>query len=151
MRGPVQVLVIGYEQPRFTGEVLAEMARLTDAGLVRLVDVLLVTRAEDGTFETVEVPEDDPQRLPGLPPGNGALAATLLGHSADAGDDLDALDGPAWSLADAVPAGTTAAVALIEHLWAAPLRAAIRLTGGVPLDEFWLAEAELQRLAASSP
>ncbi len=151
MMGPVQVLVIGYEQPRFTGEVLAEMARLTDAGLVRLVDVLLVTRAEDGTFDTVEVPADDPERLPGLPPGNGALAAALLGHSDEAGDDLDALDGPAWSLADSVPAGTTAAVALIEHLWAAPLRAAIRRTGGVPLDEIWLAEADLQRLAASSP
>src|SRR4029079_17847835 len=63
----------------------------------------------------------------------------------------DAPDGPAWSLADSVPAGTTAAVALIEHLWAAPLRAAIRRTGGVPLDEIWLAEADLQRLAASSP
>ena len=117
--GPVQVLVIGYEEPRFTGEVLAEMARLTDAGLVRLVDVLLVARAEDGTFDTVEVPADDPERLPGLPPGNGALAAMLLGHSDKPDEDLDALDGPVWSLADSVPAGTTAAVALIEHLWAA--------------------------------
>ena len=93
-----------------------------------------------------------------LPHGNGALVATLLGHTdetsddrSDAGiDDLDALDGPVWSLADSVPAGTTAAVALIEHLWAAPLRAAIQRTGGVPLDEIWLAEADLQRLAASS-
>ena len=157
--GPVQVLVIGYEEPRFTGEVLAEMARLTDAGLVRLVDVLLVARAEDGTFDTVEVAAGSAEGLPDLPPGNGALAATLLGHSDEAGedrkdagsDDLDALDGPVWSLADSVPAGTTAAVALIEHLWAAPLRAAIRRTGGVPLDEIWLAEADLQRLAASSP
>ena len=66
------------------------------------------------------------------------------------GDDLDAPDGSVWSLADSVPAGTTAAVALIEHLWAAPLREAIRRTGGVPLDEVWLAEPDLQRLAASS-
>jgi hypothetical protein len=151
MMGPVQVLVIGYEQPKFTGEVLAEMARLTDAGLVRLVDVLLVTRAEDGTFDTVEVPAGDPERVPGPPPGNGALAATLLGHSDETGDELDALDGPVWSLADSVPTGTTAAVALIEHLWAVPLRAAIRRTGGVPLDEIWLADADLQRLAASLP
>jgi hypothetical protein len=41
-------------------------------------------------------------------------------------------------------------VALIEHLWAAPLRAAIRRTGGVPLDEVWLSEPDLQRLSASS-
>jgi hypothetical protein len=144
MMGPVQVLVVGYEQPVFTGEVLAEMARLSDAGLVRLVDVLLVTRAADGTFETVDVADDDPEALP-----------VLLGHSDETGDDRedargddsDTLHGPVWSLADSVPAGTTAAVALIEHVWAAPLRDAIRRTGGVPLDEIWLAEADLQRLA----
>ena len=151
--GPVQVLVVGYEQPAFTGEVLAELARLSDAGLVRLVDVLLVTRAADGTFHTVEVSEDAAGGLPDLPIARGALAATLLGQtdeSARPADDLDAPDGSVWSLADTVPAGTTAAVALIEHLWAAPLREAIRRTGGVPLDEIWLAEADLQRLAASS-
>ena len=157
--GPVQVVVVGYEQPAFSGEVLAELARLSDAGVVRLVDVLLVTRGADGTFDTVDLSEDDAEGLPGLPRGSGALAATLLGHRDETGDDRsdagsddrDALDRPVWSLADSVPAGTTAAVALIEHLWAAPLRAAIQRTGGVPLDEIWLAEADLRRLAASSP
>ena len=131
------------------------MTRLSDAGLVRLVDLLLVTRTADGTFDTVEVAEDEGEGRPVLPQGSGALAATLLGHSEEAGDDRkeagsDALDGPVWSLADSVPAGTTAAVALIEHLWAAPLREAIKRTGGVPLDEIWLAEDDLQRLASSS-
>ena len=148
--GPVQVLVVGYERPAFTGEVLAELARLSDAGLVRLVYVLLVTRAADGTFDTVELSADVAPGRPGLPPGSGALAAALLGHSDEAADDLDAWDGAVWSLADSVPAGTTAAVALIEHLWATPLRDAIQRTGGVPLDEIWLAEADLKRLAASS-
>ena len=150
MMGPVQVLVVGYEQPAFTGEVLAEFARLREAGLVRLVDVLLVTRAADGTFDTVEVSEEAAEGLPDLPPGSGALAATLLGDPDGTGDDLEAPDGSVWSLADSVPAGTTAAVALIEHLWAAPLREAIQRTGGVPLDETWLAQADLQRLTASS-
>jgi len=154
--GPVQVLVVGYERPAFTGEVLAEMARLSNAGLVRLVDVLLVTRAADGTFDTVEVAESGAEWLPNLQHGNGAIVAALLGQPDDAGDDpkdsddFDAPAGPVWSLADSVPAGTTAAVALIEHLWAAPLRAAIQRSGGAPLDELWLAEADLQRLAASS-
>jgi hypothetical protein len=154
MMGPVQVLVVGYEQPAFTGEVLAELGRLSEAGLVRLVDLLLVTRAADGTFNT----EDATKGLPDLPHGTGALAATVLGSSQETGEDRpeggsvgrDAVDGPVWSLADSVPVGTTAAVALIEHLWAAPLRDAIRRTGGVPLDETWLAEADLQRLAATS-
>ncbi len=154
MRGPVQVLVVGYEKPAFTGEVLAELARLNDAGLVRLVDLLLVTRAADGSFDTADVPSG----LPDLPQANGMVVAALLGSSEEAGGGqvdgdsvgLDAVDGPVWSLADSVPPGTTAAVALIEHLWAAPLRDAIRRTGGVPLDETWLAETDLQRLAASS-
>ena len=158
MMGPVQVLVVGYEQPAFTGEVLAELARLSDARLIRLVDVLLVTRAADGTFDTVEVSEAVAAALPTLPHGSGALAASLLGHNDEAGDEgkdagsdgVDALDGPVWSLADSVPPGATAAVALVEHLWAAPLRAAIQRTGGVPLDEIWLAEGDLQWLAASS-
>ena len=155
--GPVQVLVVGYEQPVFTGDVLAEMARLSEAGLVRLVDVLLVTRAADGTFDTVDVAESGADWLADLPEGKGALVAALLGHQPDetgddptARDDRDALDGPVWSLADSVPAGTTAAVALIEHLWAAPLRAAIQRSGGVPLDELWLGDADLQRLADAS-
>ena len=46
--GPVQVLVVGYERPAFTGEVLAELARLSQEGLVRLVDVLLVTAPPTG-------------------------------------------------------------------------------------------------------
>ena len=87
MTGPVQVLVVGYEQPAFTGEVLAEMARLSDAGLVRLVDVLLVTRAADGTFDTVEVAETGAEWLADLPQGNGALVAALLGHPDETGDD----------------------------------------------------------------
>jgi hypothetical protein len=154
MTGPVQVLVVGYEHPTFTGEVLAELTRLTEAGLVRLVDVLLVARAADGTFDIVDPTTD--AALPWLPQGSGALAAAVLGRVDDADDaavvtggDLDATAGPRWSLADAVPVGATAAVALLEHLWAAPLRAAVRRTGGVPLDEFWLAEADLVLLAAA--
>jgi Family of unknown function (DUF6325) len=51
--GPVQVLVVGFDRPTFSGEVLAELTRLREAGIVRLVDLLLVARAEDGSIETV--------------------------------------------------------------------------------------------------
>lgn len=123
MTGPVQVLVVGFEAPAFSGEVLAELARLEDRGLVRLVDVLLVQRAEDGTFETLDPP-------PGSDSGLGATAAELLSGVDEPGGD--------WSLADAVPPGSTAAVALLEHRWAEPLIGAIRRAGGRPLAEGWL-------------
>ena len=52
MTGPVQVLVVGVDHLVYTGEVMAELERLRQAGTVRLLDVLVVTRSADGTFET---------------------------------------------------------------------------------------------------
>jgi hypothetical protein len=142
--GPVQVLVLGFEGPTFTGEVSAELSRLREAGIVRLVDVLLVSRGNDGTLEVVTPPA-------GLPPDTGRLAAAVLGEPADSADSPGGPEPTAapdltWSLADAIPIGTTAAVALIEHTWAVPLRGAIQRSGGFPLDETWLAGEDLQLL-----
>jgi hypothetical protein len=140
MTGPVQVLVVGFEQPRFSGEVMAELDRLRQAGTVRLLDVLLIARTDHETFETL------PFRG-GVAEGMGTLVAGILGSS-DAGltSAADQAAGLTWSLADAIPVGATAAVALIEHLWAAPLREAIHRADGAALDETWLAPEDVQRL-----
>ena len=141
MIGPVQVLVVGFDQPTFSGEVLAEFARLREAGLVRLIDVLLVSRSEDGMLETLEAPEAAAADL-------GGLAVEVLGQPENASQaetseiDTDAM----WSLADAIPVGGTAAVALIEHVWAAPLSAAIQRAGGSLLEETWLAREDRELL-----
>jgi hypothetical protein len=140
--GPVQVLVVGFDRPTFSGEVLAELTRLQVAGIVRLVDLLLVRRGEDGTLQTLPAPAGVAADL--------GLAAGLLGRPADAAGsppevaEMDAAS--TWSLADAIPVGGTAAVALIEHTWAAPLRAAIQQVGGVPLEETWLERDDLELL-----
>lgn len=139
--GPVQVLVVGFEQPAFSGEVLAEFTRLREAGIVRLVDLLLVSRGPDGTLDTLTAPPEFGSEL-------GGLAAALLGRPAEDGagetDPPDEAGG--WSLADAVPPGSAAAVALIEHIWAGPLTAAVRRAGGSPLEETWLAPADVAEL-----
>jgi len=143
--GPVQILVVGFERPAFSGEVLAEFARLGEAGIVRLVDLLLVSRDHGGTLETVAAP-------PGLGAELGRLATALLGQPEGAAGDgtaaagADSAEVAAWSLADAVPPGSAAAVALIEHLWADPLRSAIRRAGGRPLEETWLAAGDVALL-----
>ena len=140
MTGPVQVLVVGFDRFAFSGEVLAELDRLREAGTARLIDVLLVERAEDGTLETLPLPA-------GAPPGLGGIAAELLaGADTDAPTDGQPGDGSTWSLADAIPVGTTAAVALIEHLWATPLREAIDRAGGTALEETWLHREDVERL-----
>jgi uncharacterized membrane protein len=139
--GPVQVLVVGFDQPTFSGEVLAEFTRLREAGLVRLIDVLLVSRSEDGTLETLEAPEAAAADL-------GGLAVEVLGQPQNASQaETSEIDTAAmWSLADAIPVGGTAAVALIEHVWAAPLSAAIQRAGGSLLEETWLAREDRELL-----
>jgi hypothetical protein len=144
--GPVQVLVVGFDQPKFTGEVLAEFVRLREAGIVRLVDLLLISRTKDGTIETLEAPE-------ALAADLGGLAAELLSQPEGAESEaaVAELDPAAtWSLADAIPAGGTAAVALIEHLWAAPLSEAIQRAGGTLLEETWLAREDRELLETLS-
>jgi hypothetical protein len=138
--GPVQVLVVGFDHPRFSGEVLAEFERLRGAGVVRLVDVLLVSRAEDGSLDSVPMPD-------GWPPGLGAVAAALLGEGTDADESGDPVDESVWSLA-AVPPGSMGAVALIEHLWAAPLTAAIERAGARAVEETWLGPDDRRALEA---
>jgi hypothetical protein len=119
---------------------MAELERLRRAGTVRLLDVLVVTRTDDGTFQTLPAPA-------GAPPGMGTRVAAILGGSADElGSAAAPVAGPTWSLADAIPVGATAAVALIEHLWATPLREAIHRAGGKALDETWLAQQDVERL-----
>ncbi|MFL6128962.1 MAG: hypothetical protein ACJ73E_07835 [Mycobacteriales bacterium] len=136
----MQILVVGFERPAFSGQVLTELARLREAGIVRLVDLLLVSRGHDGALETVPAPPELGAEL-------GGLAVALLGRSEGATGDgptaADADSAEAWSLADAVPPGSAAAVALIEHLWAAPLRSAIQRAGGRPLEETWLASGDI--------
>ena len=145
MTGPVQVLVVGFDRPTFSGEVVAEFTRLRDAGIVRLIDLLVVSRTEDGAFETLTLPE-------GVEADFGDLAASVLGQpeeSAEAEAEVPDVDSAAtWSLADAIPVGSTAAVALIEHTWATPLSGAIQRAGGTLLDETWLAREDRELLEA---
>ena len=126
--GPVQVLVVGFDEPSFDGSVVSELARLGEANVVRLVDLLVVRRADDGSLETVE----------GHLHGSGEVAAALLAGAGDG--DVEAGGADTWSLADVVPEQGLAVVALIEHLWAAPLSAALHSAGATLLEETWLSE-----------
>jgi len=139
----VQVLVVGFDQPSFSGEVVAEFARLRDAGIVRLVDMLVVSRTAEDTFEALDLAE-------GLEADLGEVAASILGQPENsAATDRQRADidtASTWSLADAIPVGGTAAVALIEHTWAGPLSAAIQRAGGTLLEETWLAREDRELL-----
>ena len=141
--GPTQVLVVGFAEPQFSGEVLEEFSRLEDSGIVRLIDVLLVARDEAGELDTLELPE-------GSLHGMGEIAAALFAAPEDAAEATDGREPTegSWSLADAIAPGTLAAVALVEHVWAGALQEAIARAGGQPLDETWLGAADRELLEA---
>jgi hypothetical protein len=154
--GPVQVLVIGYgEDAAFKGEALAELKKLRDADIVRVIDLLVVHKNADGSIDKVEISDTDELNELGAIAGaligfgaageEGALAGAEAGVEAMAeGSMFD--EQQVWYIADAIPEGMTAAIAVLEHHWAIPLRNAIMKSGGVALADEWIHPRDLVAL-----
>jgi uncharacterized membrane protein len=152
--GPVQIVVFGFDKPDFKGEALAELDRLREADVVRLIDVLVVYKHEDGTIEKLQhsdMTRDELQDFGatvgaligfGYDGEEGAMEGAELGAEAmGEGDPLD--NANAWYVEDAIPPNSAAAIALLEHRWAIGLRGAIARAGGAALADTWLHPADL--------
>ena len=115
--GPVDYLVVEFPAGRsnFTGEMAKELVALVDAGTIRLIDVLILTKAEDGTVDAMEL--SDIEELGELEALESELAELL------AAEDVA-------HLAAAMEPGSTAGVLIWENLWAAPFASAARHSGG---------------------
>jgi uncharacterized membrane protein len=148
--GPVQLLVVGFEQPDFKGEVLAHLRNLREHDVVRVIDILLVYKDADGVLEQRQVSDLSEQEAQEL----GAVAAALIGLGASAGGDAEGA-AKLWSeeaglaeedlidvLAE-IPPDTAVAIALLEHRWAIPLREAIVAAGGFPILDTWVHPRDL--------
>ncbi len=156
--GPIQMLVISSEQTTFTGKVLPELQRLSDEGLVRLVDLLFVAKRH-GEIEAVQATELSTEEAEefgalvgaligiGMAGEEGALPGAAAG-AAEAEDGHVFSEDEVWYLADAIPDDGWAAVALLEHRWAIPLRDAIIAAGGVALADEWIHPADLVAVGA---
>jgi hypothetical protein len=99
----------------FTGEMARELVRLVDSGIIRLIDVLILTKNDDGTVDAMEL--SDIPELGELQALEADLAELL------AAEDVD-------HLAAAMEPGSTAGVLIWENLWAAPFASAARRSGG---------------------
>jgi uncharacterized membrane protein len=152
--GPVQMLVVGFDDPHFTGEFREELARLKDNDIARLIDLLLVKKNEDGEIEVIQQSDLDQDEAEEF----GAVVGALVGFGAEGEEGIErgAVAGAAeledghvfddeavWYLSDRIPEGTAAAVALIEHRWAIPLRDKIAKAGGMTLADEWIHAADL--------
>ena len=115
--GPVDYLVVEFPAGRsnFTGEMAAELASLVNAGTIRLLDLLMLRKDDDGTIEAFEI--DDLDEVDELRALEGEIAEIL------AAEDVA-------HLAAAMENGSTAGVLVWENTWAAPFASAARRAGG---------------------
>jgi hypothetical protein len=140
--GPVQILVLGFVEDDFASRILPELRRLRDLGHVRLLDLLVVRKDERGEIEPQPIGELDESEAREF----GALVGALVGLGPDgeeAGEARPLEDESVWYLTDAIPAGRGAAILLIEHRWAIPLRDGIVAAGGFALADEWIHPADL--------
>jgi hypothetical protein len=142
--GPIQAFVVGFpENDLFEGRIAEELGRLRDIGQIRVVDAVFALRDGDDVGVVSVSDLDDEQRselrtvvgaLVGLGVGGdeGAAAGAELGASMGP-DAVTAAEAIAAGLIDDLPDGSSALVLVIEHLWAVPLRDAVRDAGGLVL------------------
>jgi hypothetical protein len=115
--GPVDYVVVEFPAgaKNFTGEMATELLKLVDAGTIRVIDVLILDKNEDGTVDATELADID--QLGEMQTIEADLAELL------AAEDVD-------HLAAAMEPGSTAGVLIFENLWAAPFASAARRSGG---------------------
>jgi len=157
--GPVQMLIVGFQGDNFDGSIMKELDRLKEHDIVRLIDLMFVKKNEEGELETAQRSDLSPDEAEQF----GAIIGALVGFGADGeeGAEYGALAGAAeledghvfddeavWYLGDAIPNGTAAAVALLEHRWAIPLRDKIAQAGGLTLSDAWIHVADLVAVGA---
>jgi uncharacterized membrane protein len=152
--GPVQLLVVAFDEPHFTGAIVEELNRLRASDHIRLLDVLVVQKDLDGDVTAVQVSDLSVEESEEL----GALIGALIGLGVDGEEGMEAgallgaeagadghliPDSEMYDVADSIPAGSAAAMALIEHVWAVPLRDAIAAAGGSPVSDTWIHPLDL--------
>ena len=115
--GPVDWLVLEFPGSRFTGEIAPTLDELVDNGTIRVLDLVLVRKAEDGSLDFFELSDLDESEIGGLRSYETQLALLL------SEEDMT-------SVAAAIEPGSTAAVLVWENRWAAPFGSAVRRAGG---------------------
>lgn len=152
--GPVQLLVLGFDKPEFKGEVLQEFATLKEHDVVRVIDSLVVYKDAEGEVAALEasnLSEDERAEF-------GAMVGALvgLGLGGEEGAEAGAIAGAqlmseqgvfseddAWDVLDEIPNDSAAAIILLEHRWAIPLRDAVRRANGFHIADGWVHPLDL--------
>ena len=117
--GPVDYLVVGFpaEKANFSGTMASELKRLIDGNTIRVLDLVMIMKAEDGSVEATELRDADDSEVGELRALERDLAILL------AEQDIE-------EIGDSLEPGSAAALLVWENTWAAPFGSAIRRSGG---------------------
>jgi len=153
--GPVQLIVVGFNHPEFHGEIIAELERLHDEETVRVIDALAVHKDADGEIEVQHLStlsKDEAIEVGstigaliglGIEGEEGAEEGAALGAEA-AADGVEIFsDDQAWDVLEEIPNDSAAALVLLEHHWAVPLRDAIARAGGYRIGDGFISPLDL--------
>jgi uncharacterized membrane protein len=153
--GPVQLIVLGFSHPDFHGEIIAELEELRRSDTVRVIDALAVYKDARGEVEVEHLSNLTTEEAIELGSKIGALVG--LGIEGEAGMEAGAAigaeagaegaqvfsDADAWDVIAEIPNDSAAALLLIEHHWAVPLRDAIARAGGFRLADAFISPLDL--------
>jgi uncharacterized membrane protein len=160
--GPVQLIVLGFSHPEFHGEIVAELERLKESDTVRVIDALAVHKDADGEMEVQHL--SNLSRDEAIEVGSKVGALIGLGiegeegmaAGAEAGAEAGAdgvsvfTDDDAWDVLEDIPNDSAAALILLEHHWAVPLRDAIARAGGFRLSDGFISPLDLVEIGLLS-
>jgi uncharacterized membrane protein len=161
--GPVQLLVLGFSHPDFHGEVIEELERLRQSDTVRVIDALAVYKDADGEMEVAHLSNlsrDEAIELGskigaliglGIEGEEGAEIGAMAGAEAAAEDGINVFsDEEAWDILEDIPNDSAAALIMIEHHWAVPLRDAIARAGGFRISDGFISPLDLVEIGLVS-
>ena len=153
--GPVQLIVLGFKHPDFHGEIIAELERLRESDTVRVIDALAVYKDAAGELEVEHLSnlsQDEAVELGskvGALIGLGIEGEEGIEAGAEAGAEAAAegvqvfSDQEAWDVLEDIPNDSAAALVLLEHYWAVPLRDPIARAGGFRLSDGFISPLDL--------
>ncbi len=160
--GPVQLLVLGFNHPNFHGEIIDELERLREADAVRVIDSLVVYKDAAGELEVEHLSNLSTEEAIELGSKIGALvglgiegeegmeAGAVLGAEAAAEGAQVFSEDAAWDVLEDIPNDSAAALLLLEHHWAVPLRDAIIRAGGFRISDGFISPLDLVEIGLLS-
>lgn len=161
--GPVQLLVLGFDNPEFHGEVTQELERLRASNAVRVIDALAVHKDAEGEIEVEhlsDLTKEEAIELGskvaelvglGIEGEEGLHAAAEIGAEDAAARGIEVLAEEAeWDVIEEIPNGSAAALILLEHHWAVPLRDAVARAGGYRIADGMISPYDLLAIGLAS-